>query len=305
MAEVGMGRYRYELVEGWGRLPQGWVFGNVTGVAVASQERVVICQQQMDPPVIVFDRDGNYLDSWGSGLIPEPHTLFVDSEDIIYVPDRVDHVAMKFTIDGALLLEMGDRGHPSDTGCSEPEGEVLRAGRPFNMPTRVSPSPSGDLYVSDGYKNCRVHRFSSSGKLISSWGTPGKMAPGEIRSPHSLWVTQDGNVYVCDRLNNRIQIFSPAGDFVGQWVGLTWPTDLFVDGNGEFFVAERVNHETKVNWITVRDRTGKVLARWDTPRIHQIWIDSHGDMFLVTGAVAEPREKAIFKYIRKSGGREK
>ena len=299
MPEVGAGRYRYEVVEGWGRLPEGWIFGNVTGVAVDSHDRVVICQQQMDPPVIVFDRDGNYLNSWGSGLIPEPHTLFLDSNDVVYVPDRVDHVAMKFTMDGQLLLELGDRGHPSDTGCTEPEGEVLRAGGPFNMPTRISPSPLGDLYVSDGYKNCRIHRFSSDGKLISSWGSPGEGAPGNLRSPHSLWVTQEGSVYVCDRLNNRIQIFSADGDFVDQWTDLTWPTDLFVDANGHFFVAERLNHETKVNWITVRDSTGKILARWDTPRIHQLWVDSHGDIFLVTGAAAEPRDKAIFKYIRK------
>ena len=128
MAEAGAGHYRYEVEDNWGRLPDGWTFGNVTGVAVDSQGRVIICQQQMDPPVIVFDREGNYLNSWGSGLIPEPHTLFIDADDIVYVPDRVDHVAMKFTMDGELLLEMGNRGQPSDTGCTEPEGVVLRAG---------------------------------------------------------------------------------------------------------------------------------------------------------------------------------
>ena len=296
---MGTGRYRYEVVAGWGRLPEGGTFGNVTGVAVDSQDRVVVCQQQMDPPVIVFDHDVNYLNSWGGGLIPEPHTLFLDSNDIVYVPDRVDHVAMKFTMDGELLLELGDRGHPSDTGCTEPEGVVLRAGGPFNMPTRISPSPSGDLYVSDGYKNCRVHRFSSDGKLISSWGNPGETAPGDIRSPHSLWVMPDGRIFVCDRLNNRIQIFSPEGDFVDQWTDITWPTDLFVDSNGDFFVAERPNHQTKTNWITVRDGSGSVLARWDTPRIHQLWVDSHDDLFLVNGALAEPRSNAIFKYLRK------
>ena len=299
MVEVGSGPYRYDLIEGWGRLPQGMVFGNVTGVVVDSQERVIICQQKMEPPMIVFDREGNYLNSWGSGLLPEPHTLFIDSDDVIYVPDRVAHVAMKFTVDGEPLLEIGNRDQPSDTGATEPESEVLRAGGPFNMPTRLSPSPSGDLYVSDGYKNCRVHRFSPDGKLISSWGTPGDSVPGEIRSPHCLWVTADGNIYVCDRLNNRIQIFSPSGEFIDQWKGLVWPTDLFVDANGDFFVAERPNHEAQVNWMVVRDSSGKEKARWDTPRNHQTWQDSHGNLFLVMGQFAEPREKAIYKYIRK------
>ena len=98
MVEVGSGAYRYDLVEGWGRLPQDMTFGNVTGVVVDSQERVIICQQKMDPPVVVFDRDGNYLKSWGSEYLPEPHTLFIDSDDLIYVPARAARVAMKFTV---------------------------------------------------------------------------------------------------------------------------------------------------------------------------------------------------------------
>ena len=299
MPEVGAGRYRYEVVEGWGRLPEGWIFGNVTGVAVDSHDRVVICQQQMAPPLSSSTVTATTSTRGVAASFPSPTRCSWTPTTSSMSPTGVDHVAMKFTMDGQLLLELGDRGHPSDTGCTEPEGEVLRAGGPFNMPTRISPSPLGDLYVSDGYKNCRIHRFSSDGKLISSWGSPGEGAPGNLRSPHSLWVTQEGSVYVCDRLNNRIQIFSADGDFVDQWTDLTWPTDLFVDANGHFFVAERLNHETKVNWITVRDSTGKILARWDTPRIHQLWVDSHGDIFLVTGAAAEPRDKAIFKYIRK------
>ena len=300
MVEVGSGPYRYDVIEGWGSLPQGMSFGVVTGVVVDSQERVIVCQQQMEPPVIVFDREGNYLTSWGVGLLPEPHTLFIDSNDVIYVPDRAAHVAMKFTVEGEPLMELGNRGQPSDTGCEEHEGVVLRAGGPFNVPTRMSPSPSGDIYVSDGYRNCRVHRFSSDGRLISSWGQPGETAPGEIRSPHCLWVMPDGKVYVCDRLNNRIQIFSPDGEFIDQWKGLAWPTDLFVDANGDFFVAERPNHEAQTNSMVVRDGSGREKARWDTPRNHQTWHDSHGNLFLVTGQLAEPRDKAIYKYVKKA-----
>ena len=110
----------------------------------------------------------------------------------------------------------------------------------------------------------------------------------------------DGNIYVCDRLNNRIQIFSPEGDFVSQWPGVSLPTDLFVDNEGAFFVAERPQEETGSNWITVRNGSGEVQAKWDTPRIHQLCGSTpRGDMFIVTGAVAEPRGKAIFKYTRK------
>ena len=299
MVEVGSGPYRYDLIEGWGKLPEGMSFGVVTGIVVDSQERVIVCQQHVEPPVIVFDWHGNYLNSWGIGLLPDPHTLFIDSDDIIYITDRAAHVAMKFTVNGEPLMELGNRGQPSDTGCAKEEGLVLRAGGPFNTPTHMCPSPSGDIYVSDGYRNCRIHRFSSDGKLISSWGQPGESAPGEIRSPHCLWVTSDGNIYVCDRLNNRIQIFSSTGEFIDQWRDLGLPTDLFVDASGDFFVAERLNHEAEVNSMVVRDSSGKEKARWDTPKNHQTWHNSHGDMFLVMGHLAEPRSKAIYKYVRK------
>ena len=169
MPVVGSGRYQYEVAENWGQLPPGRTFGVVTGVAVDSRERVYICQQQQDPPVMVFNREGNYLDSWGTGFIVEPHTIYIGPDDVIYLADRGAHVALKLTRAGAVLLELGNRGQPSDTGCTEDEGEVLRAAGPFNRPTRLSPSPSGDLYVSDGYRNSRVHRFAAGGSLLDSW----------------------------------------------------------------------------------------------------------------------------------------
>ena len=199
MPVVGSGGYQYEVAENWGQLPRGRTFGVVTGVAVDSRERVYICQQQQDPPVMVFNRDGNYLDSWGTGFIVEPHTMYIGPDDLIYLADRGAHVALKLTPAGEVLLELGNRGQPSDTGCTEDEGEVLRAAGPFNRPTRLSPSPSGDLYVSDGYRNSRVHRFAAGGSLLTSWGEPDRTAPGEFYSPHSVWIDQDGLVYVCDR----------------------------------------------------------------------------------------------------------
>lgn len=299
MPEVSAGQYKYEVVDNWGKLPAGWTFGVVTGVTVDSRERVYICQQQQDPPVVVFDREGNYLNSWGTGIIVEPHTIYIGPDDVIYLADRGDHVALKLTLAGQVLLELGNRGRPSDTGCTEDEGEVLRSAGPFNRPTRMSPSPWGDLYVSDGYRNSRVHRFSAEGSLMASWGEPGKTAPGEFHSPHSLWVNEEG-LYVCDRKNNRIQIFSSAGEFIAQWTDVQLPTDLHIDGDGNIYVAERPDNEALESWISLRDRRGHLLARWTTPRSHQIWIDLHGDIYLVTGLAGLPRQGGVIKYLRKS-----
>ena len=102
-----------------------------------SRERVYVCQQQQDPPVLVFDRDGRFLGSWGSGYIVEPHTMYIGPDDVIYLADRGDHVALKLSVEGEVLLEIGNRGQPSDTGCFEDEGVVPRAGGPFNRPTRL------------------------------------------------------------------------------------------------------------------------------------------------------------------------
>ncbi len=300
MPEVGDGPYKYQVVDSWGKLPNGWSYGRIVGVAVDSQDRVYICQQLENPPVLVFDREGNYLDSWGTGFIVEPHTIYIDANDVIYLADRGGHVALKLTLAGEALLELGNRGQPSDTGCTEDEGIVLRSAGPFNRPTRLSPSPSGDLYVSDGYRNSRVHRFSAEGRLISSWGEPGNTAPGEIYSPHSLWVGKEGLVYVCDRKNNRIQIFSPTGEFIGQWRDAQLPTDLVIDRDGNIFVAERPDNESQVNWITVRDKEGHIQARWDTLRSHQIWIDAHDDIYLVAGALGLPEHGVAIKYLRVS-----
>ena len=292
MAIVGSGEYRYEMVEDWCKLPPGATFGRLTGVAVDSVGRAYVCQQLKDPAVLVFDPEGNYINSWGTGTIVEPHTIFVDADDNFYLADRGAHVVSKQRLDGTTILEMGTRGKPSDTGCDVDEGEVPRSAGPFNRPTWLSPSPSGDLYVSDGYRNARIHRFSADGALISSWGSPGKTAPGEFRVPHSIWVDRQGIVYVCDRWNNRIQIFSAAGEFVGQWSDVHLPTDIFMINDETVYVYER-DMSPEADWISVRDKQGKVLARWDTHRSHQLWVDSHGDIYMT-----ESPDYAINKFVR-------
>ena len=298
MALIEAGDFRFEVDEGWGSLPGSMRTGVVTGVVVDSQDRVYLCQQQQDPPVLVLDRDGNFLDSWGSGYVVEPHTMYIGPDDVIYLADRGAHVAMKLSVSGEVLLEVGNRGQPSDTGCFEDEGVVLRAGGPFNRPTRLSPSPSGDLYASDGYRNCRVHRFTADGQHIASWGRPGGDGPGAFFSPHCLWVDGEGRIYVCDRKNNRIQIFDSEGGFVTQWTNVQLPTDLHIGRDGLFYLAERESNEATENLLTVLDGDGGVLASWTTPRSHQIWPDAHGDIYLVSGAATDASRGLGTKYVR-------
>ncbi|MCZ6867191.1 MAG: hypothetical protein O7E55_07680 [Chloroflexi bacterium] len=293
MTTIGSGQYVYDIVENWAKLPQGWTFGILVGVAVDSKDRVYVCHQRQDPPIIVFDREGNYLSSWGIGEINEGHIMYIGPDDIMYLVDRGAHQALKLTLEGDRLLELGSRGYPSDTGVTVMGGEVPRAAGPFNMPTRMFSSPSGDIYVSDGYRNARVHRFSAAGDLLSSWGAPGKSAAGEFHLPHSLWVDSEGLVYVCDRKNNRVQIFSPMGEYLNQWTDLISVVDICMDSSETVYV-----HEGGADGIgpriTVLDKKGTIQARWDSPYGHQIWVDSHKDIYM-----AVCWEQRVMKYVRK------
>ena len=288
MTTVGSGRYAYEMREDWATLPTGWTFGGVSAVATDSQNRVYAFQRK-DPPILVFDRDGNYLSSWGTSTFADPHGINI-VDDVIYVTDRNDHVALKFTLDGKPLMVVGTRGQASDTGATKDIELPPRSAGPFNKPTEMMVAPSGDLYVSDGYRNSRVHRFSSQGALLDSWGKPGKEEPGEFHLPHSLWVDKQGQVYVCDRENSRIQVFTGAGKFLSQWRDIVKPTDISFDAEEIAYVSEQRPS------ISVLEKSGKVLARFDTPVSgHGLWVDAiTGDVYL-----ASVGAKKLIKYVRK------
>ena len=291
MTSVGSGEYTYDLIEDWARLPQGESFGVVSAVATDAQDRVFVFHRK-DPPVLVFDREGRYLFSWGQGVITDPHGFYVEGETA-YVTDREDSVAVAFTLDGKPLQVLGRRGVHSDTGCEKPGDLVPRPAGPFNYPTEMVPSSSGDLYVADGYRNSRVHRFSSEGRLMASWGEPGKTEPGQFHLPHSILVGRDGLVYVCDRENSRIQIFSADGQFAGMWTDVQRPTDVAIDADGAFYVSELESGGSPPR-VSVLDGNGAVLARWGSRSAHGIWVDSRGDVYIaLTG------DKSVDKYVRR------
>ena len=290
MATVGSGKYTYEVIEDWATPPDGTAFGTVSAVAADSQDRVYVFQRT-EPPVLVFDREGKYLSAWGEGRFENPHGIYI-ADDIVYLTDREGSIAQKCALDGTPLLTIGTPGEYSDTGC-EVAGEVCpRSAGPFNYLTELVPSPSGDLYVSDGYRNARVHRFSAAGQLISSWGQPGKGGPNEFHLPHSLIVGQDGRVYLCDRENSRVQVFSPEGEFITMWTDMQRPLDISQDSDGIFYTSERPE-DGKPPQISVLDGEGQVLERFPSRSAHGSWVDAHGDLYL-----ALTQEKSVDKYVR-------
>ena len=200
-SRVGSGDFIYEVEEDWAKLPEGW---EMTAAAVAgdSQDRIYAFDRG-DHPVMVFDREGNYLYSWGHDLIKMAHAIYVDAGDNVWLVDSHGGQVMKFTPEGRPLMRIGTRDYRSDTGVdpkdfgSDTYLRVTHAGGPFNIPASVAIAPSGEVFVADGYANCRVHRFSAEGEHLASWGAPGE-GPGQFHLPHGIWVDRHGRL-ACSR----------------------------------------------------------------------------------------------------------
>ncbi len=311
------GRIQYSVVEGWEQLPKDYVHRDVAGVAVDGEDRVyLICRG--DHPVIIYDRKGNFLRSWGEGdFTYRTHGISVAPNGTIFCTDDGNHTVRQYTPEGRLLMTLGVLNTPSDTGYDGKNiTSIKRGAGPFNRPTNIAVGPKGDLYVSDGYGNSRVHQFSPTGQLKRSWGEPG-LGPGQFYLPHGIAVASDGRVFVCDRESDRIQIFSPDGEFLSEWADTQRPTHIVFDAQGRAYVTELAWHEgdtsqrlgpiTKTSErcarMSIFDKDGKVLARWGTPQVtapgsfaapHGLALDSKCDLYVseVTWTFAVSRGRA-------------
>ena len=232
--KVGSNGYTYELVEDFAKLPEGETFGLISRLTTDSEDRLYVFQRK-DPAVRRLRPRRKIPEIVGNRRI-QASPWVQDRQRSRLPTDQTDNVAMVYTLDGKLLKQLGTRGQASDTGCEDWHNLPLRAAGPFNHPTELMPGPSGDLYVTDGYRNSRVHRFSKDGELIQSWGRRAKTRRASSICPTPWSISPDGTLYVSDRANSRIQIFSPDGKFIGMWTGMGGPNDMARDKNGIFYV---------------------------------------------------------------------
>ena len=229
---------KFKVIEGWEKLPKGYVHKDVDGVAVDSKDNVYLMTRQ-DARVIVYDRKGNFVRSWGEGLFtPRTHGIAIGRTTWCTRVDDGDHTVRKFTPEGKQVMMLGTPGKCSDTGYDgKTVASIKRGGPPFNRPTDVAVAPDGELYVCDGYGNARVHRFKSDGTLIQSWGEPGT-GPGQFHLPHGIGVAPDNRVFVTDRENDRIHIYSRDGKLLDTWTHVQRPTDISFGKDGLVYVSE-------------------------------------------------------------------
>jgi DNA-binding beta-propeller fold protein YncE len=297
---VGKGPYTYEVHEDWAQLPDGIEMA-AASVSVDSRDRVYCFNRNEQHPVLVFSRDGRLISTWGAGLFAFPHTIRADRNDNLWLVDRNHGQMMLFTTSGELLRTIGDRGYRSDTGVSPDDyrsdayRDVTHGGPPFNLPTDIDVTPSGEMFVTDGYGNARVHKFAADGTHQFSWGEPGSR-PGEFKLPHGIWVTREGRVLVLDRENDRVQVFDQGGKLLGVWsTRLIGPAVIYVDPDDIAYIVE---HNSGM--VSVLTLDGERLAQWGDASFrscHGIWGDSRGDLYVVR-AGPWGRRRRVVKHVR-------
>lgn len=286
MVKAATKRTKYEPVFGWPAMPHPMAFKEATSVAVDSEDNVYVFNRGQWP-LMIFDRAGNFCETWGAGEFDRPHGIHIDDEDNLWLIDDLGHFIQKRDRKGKVLMTLGERGKPAP----------WQGLKPFNRPTHVTVHPkTGDVFVSDGYGNSAVHRFNSKGKYLKSWGRPGSL-DGEFSLPHNLSMLGDDRIVVCDRENFRLQVFTLDGEFVSQWhahrpiaifAGRGTDTNIYVGEAGAPPVQARVPRlGLRVN---VLNRDGELITRFGSETggeapdqflaPHGIAVDSEGSVYI-------------------------
>ncbi len=263
----------YELVEGWGELPEGMEWGMVSAVAVDGNGLVYVLRRR-EPPVIILDESGKFLTSWGAGLFTQPHGLRLDSKGFIWATSVSEsfrggkgHQVFKFSPEGQLLLTLGSPDVAGDGANT------------FNGPSDVAVAPNGEFFVSDGYGNSRVVKFSETGQFLKAWGRKGTAA-GQFDLPHSIVMDSRGRILVGDRENERVQVFDAEGNFVDQWTELGFPYGLYITEDN-LLIVDAPRRGNKITIASARD--GEVLGTVEGMGGHWIAADRAGNLYLATG----------------------
>jgi DNA-binding beta-propeller fold protein YncE len=261
-------RIDFEPMPDFLQLPADVTLGQCSAVDFDSKGRLYLFHRGKRP-ILVFDREGKFIRSWGDNLIGKAHGLRIDSDDNVWVTDIGHHMVFKFNSTGKLLLALGQTDKP---GLDENQ---------FDKPTDVAFGSKGEIYVTDGYGNSRVMKFAANGKFLTSWGKPGK-GRGEFDLPHSICIDKQGRVLVGDRENDRVQIFNADGKLLEIWAGFA-PYGMELDKDGCLFVAD--GRASKVLQI---DSTGKVQNSWGGQGAkpgefnlpHMLAADSAGNLYI-------------------------
>lgn len=263
---VCLGTRRYRVERPWGQKFSG---ARVTDVAIGPHEHLFVLLRR-DPlvdsagdAVVELDPDGGIVTSWGRDFIADAHMLRCSSDGRLFIVDRDAHEVVICSLDGRKLASLGRRNHPL---------------QPFNHPTCVAFNQGGEIYVSDGYANHKIHRFRPDSALMGSWGEHGD-DHGQFLNPHAVWVSSNGTVHVVDRGNNRVQLFTADGQWANQWTGFSQPLGIWGDADDNIFVTDLVPS------LSMFCKSGRLLGRC-RPVLngaHGVTGDQKGNLYMAEG----------------------
>lgn len=304
----------------WAELPDGRSWGATSaiypapdGMSIWVAERCGVnsCADSDVDPILRYDLDGNLMTSFGSGMIYWPHGLHVDREGNVWIADAVGygpepagrgHEIIKFSPEGEVLMRLGEKGNPGNSQTQ------------FLRPSDLLVAPDGSLFVVDGHHasgNNRVVKFDSEGNFLMEWGETGT-GDGQFRDPHALAMDSQGRLFVGDRANSRLQIFTQNGEHLATWHQFGRPSGLFIDENDVLYSADsESNTGRNAGWrrgIYIGSAsTGFVTAFIPDPEpdpdnsgtsaAEGVAVDAMGNVY---GAEVGPR--MLRKYIRRESG---
>ena len=255
----------------------GWATGMVSWVA-SSRDGLIYLLQRGDQadPVLVADRDGTVVRSWGKGMYTMPHAIRLDPQGNVWTTDAASSMVYKFSTEGKLLLKMEVGGQPDPCGS-------------FCSTTDIAFASDGHLFIADGYRNARILEYTAEGKKVNEWGRAG-IGPGEFRLPHSIQIDERGIIYVADRENGRIQRFDRTGTFLGEWTQYGKTFGLKLAGDAIWLSTIPRGPNSTPGWLIKLNRdTGALLGSVESQGNHGVDVMTSGDLLLAPGPDQVPQ----------------
>jgi hypothetical protein len=269
----------YGVVEGWWKPApdhsEEWTWGSVSGVAADTPDRIIVAtwgdenaQRQERPGgtnyLLVVDRNGNIIENWSQwdSLFNRPHQVYInpyDPERHVWLIDLggngVHEQILKFTNDGSELVMRLKDPQPVMT---EEETRANRNPGPLNFgqPAVLAFLPDGHFLLGDGYYNGRIVKYTTDGEYVMEFGSVGT-GPGQFDLIHGIAVDRNGRIYVSDRMNQRIQVFTEDGEYIEEWPDIYDPVGIFIDQNDAVWVLDAT-----LNRMHKYSLEGELLDYW-------------------------------------------
>ncbi|MDH3271092.1 MAG: hypothetical protein OEN56_07160 [Gemmatimonadota bacterium] len=302
----------YDAVAGWWKPAPDhegpWTWGEVSGVAVDSPDRIIVgiwgdrdMEGRPRPDgtnyLVVVNRDGDIIERWTQwdSIFNKPHQIYIspyDPERHVWVVERgggrdVNMQILKFTNDGTeLVMRLVDPNHP--TTRAEARANPNPGPYTYGDPAVLAFLPDGSFFLGDGYWHSRIVRYDADGEYVMEWGELGD-GPGQFDLVHGLAIDRERRIYVADRSNNRIQVFTEDGVFIEEWPDISDPVGVFIDENESVWVIS-----ARLNRILKYDTNGVLQYYWGAfggtrggfpggmSRPHQLDVDQEGNVYVAS-----------------------